>query len=288
METLKCSINPSGNFFTINDNIKDSLFSVGTTGVLSCVLGSDHNNSNIIYQDVVITRRGKKGKRRLENVTLLTPIFKVPELAIEEIIPKSAERKGFVDIDVDEDTTIETIKTLPDYDFVSWVYSRLKFIHRLDQVCYPGNNPTRLTDTIASKIGLNNNKHVSIWPKDGRIVNFFNDISAQAQHGGGEIPIDDYVTQESRTSLLLSLRKLEASLVIPRLAHQQRICSIFVDALDFLEKTLSEKKTENVEKMIKNTREETVMKINNIEKAIKARLDILVKSRKLLENEPHY
>ena len=287
METLQCSINPSGNFFTINDNIKDSLFSVGSAGVLSCVLGSDHNNPNIVYQDVIITRRGKKGKRRLENVTLLTPIFKIPELAIEEIIPKSTERKGFVDIDVNDDTTTETIARLSDYDFVSWVYARLKFINRLDQVCYPGNNPTHLTDTIASSIGLNNNKYVSVWPKDGRLASFFNDITAQTQHGGGDMPLDDYVTVDSRFALLMSLRKLETSLVIPRLSHQQRICSIFVEALDFLEKTVAGKKIKNIEEMISKTREETTTKIANIEKAITARLGILVKSRKLLENEPH-
>jgi len=289
MSKVVCNISNSGSMFMVNDALKDSLFSIGTTGVLTCVLGPDHNNPNIIYQEVLVTKRGKKGKKRIEAQTLLTPIYKIPRLSIEDIVPKSTERKGFVDVDVDSAEVTKPLDSLNNDDFIAWLYARLKFLNRLDQLIYPGNHPTELTHAISKSIGLNNNKYMSVWPKTGKLKNFFNEIELRYNSGDEGLIAEEYTSPAAKLVLLHELRRLENMLIIPRLEHQQRIYGILSDAIVFIEKLVTEKKDiegkEDILLLLKETKAMSENKQLSIKDAVVKRLKMVVSARNMLGND---
>ena len=70
-----------GTVFYVTDYIKNNLFPCGTIGVLSYIAPK---NSTMWRAIVVIIRRGKNGKRRIERATLSIPVFNSECIAIKD------------------------------------------------------------------------------------------------------------------------------------------------------------------------------------------------------------
>jgi len=273
-----CSICTVGTPFIINDNLKDSTFSVGTTGFLGYILGPDHNNPNIVFQNTLITKRGKKGKRRLENGILLNPIYKFPGLPIEDIIPKMPERKGFVDIDINDFETVGLINRCGD-DFVAWLLARSNFAAELDE---KSNFPQG--HKIAQVLSTSN-RQVYVWPKEGKLYTFR--ATAETMYNGGhEYQLaEEFLSINGKRLLLSELKQIEMLLTIPRLEYQRKVCNVLIDALEFIHATIADKAIkdkDNIVSMINSTRDQNIKTRTAVETTIDTRLSQIVAHRKLI------
>ena len=84
-----------GIMFQVIKPTKDSIFGIGTTGFIGYVKGQDQDFPNVVFYEVIRTRRGKSGKARLESGEISTPIFFPKYKDLETVFPK-IDRKHFI------------------------------------------------------------------------------------------------------------------------------------------------------------------------------------------------
>lgn len=231
---LECSIQPAGCPFTITDELKDSLLPPKTTGFISYVMGPDHNHPNIVFQQVVVTRRGKSGKPRINNNTLLCPIFKVAGIDSSVMFSKKEERKHFVNLDTVPSQTVSIIgeNTPIDNNFLAWLLARSLLVKELDQAIYRSDN------RIMQVAGLNNGqRQVKVWPRDNKNVLrlFVDHIEGYRNNDELDIIRDSFCLPEIKDNLLKDIKAKELLLLIPRMEYQQKVAKVLLDALDWVE-----------------------------------------------------
>lgn len=283
---LEPTISTPGTAFEIGDGIKDTTFSPGTSGFLSYILGPDYNNPNVIFHKVITTRRGKRGKERFNVNILLSPIFTLPGVEMDWLIPTDVERKHLVDMRVMKGVTKNVVsnKTTADFSFLSQTLSRALLVAELDKALYPSG------DKIMATVGLGGHKEINIWPKSktSMLRRFVREAESSFNDGNKDSLYDYYCTEESRVNLLRELKSVESCLVIPRLEYQRKISGVMVEALEYIRTKLNEaSKTERPDKsmllkMVSATKKVIKSKEHNATKAIDTRLTAIVQNRKVL------
>lgn len=285
-QILECNIQPAGIPFSVTEKFKDTVFSPGTTGLTSYIMGPDHNNPNILFLQVVTTRRGKGGKPRINNNMILTPIYKVPRISDELLFPKAGDKKHFVDIELDLKATPKIFgQNNPiDDNFLACLLSKSLFMRELDKVVYPPEH--RIMESLGM---VGERKQVFTWPKEktDKLKNFVANVERWHNEGATDSIFEEFSNEASRQILLSSYQKVEAALVIPRLEYDRKICEVLLDALKYIEETVSNKKNKvadrnNLVGTIKNTRKEVQATQKRIGTLIDTRLGIIRNSREIL------
>ncbi len=284
--TLEPTISTPGTIFKVGDGIKDTTFSPGTHGVLSYIVGPDYNNPNVVFHKVVTVRRGKRGKERFNVNVLLSPIFTLPGVEMDWLIPTDVERKHLVDMHVKKSITknILSKKTTDNFSFLGHALSRALLAVELDKAVYPSG------DKIMQTIGLPGHKEVTIWPKSktSMLKRFVREAENTYNEGNKNSLYDYYCSEEGRITLLTELKTVESCLIIPRLEYQRRIAGVMIEALDYIRTRLNEaSKTERPDKtqLLKQviaTKKIVKNKEYNVTKAIDTRLSAIIHNRKVL------
>lgn len=284
---LECNVQRCGTPFKVTDDFKDTTFGPGSMGLLSYMMGPDNNNPNVVFQQVVTTRRGKGGKPRINKSVILCPIFKVPGIPHELLYPKAGDTKYFVNIDASvgvTDLILNENEAISD-EYMSWLLTRAMLTQELDKVVYPPDH------RIMASAGLQGGGRGSgIWPKDKLDVlkKFAQNVERWHSDGMTDVIAEEFGSFETRLSMLQQLKKVEASLIIPRLEYHRRILKTLRDALNHIQKIVNDK-TNEVENppaynaAIKNQRRMIKAREQVIESTMKARLKTLSSSRELLK-----
>jgi hypothetical protein len=283
---LEPTIATPGTPFEVGDSIKDTTFSPGTVGMLSYIVGPDYNNPNVVFHKVLTTRRGKRGKERFNVNVLLSPIFTLPGVEMDWLIPTDVERKHLVDMTVIKGVTKNMIspKLTDDFSFLVHTLSRALLTAELDKAVYPSG------EKIMQTVGLPGHKEVSIWPnnKTSMLKRFVREVESSFNEGNQEGLYEYYCNPTARVNLLKELQVVESCLVIPRLEYQRKVAGVMLEALDFIKTKLNDaSKTERPDKstllqQVNFTRKIIKSKEHNASKAIDTRLEAIVTNRKVL------
>jgi len=278
---LSHTILPSGALFIARDMIKDKTFPPGTMGCHSFIMGPDSADPNIVFHKVVTTRRGKRGKARLNFDLILSQIFDVPELLPES---KEDEQKAKHLISIDTGTNLNEhliSKTVNDDNtFIANVLARALFAKELDCKMYNQDHP------IMKKIGLYDYKEVNLWPKkESLLYRFTKDIIHL--HGDGESTYikNTFCNEEARQKLMIELNTIETKLIVPRYEYQRKICDVLMAAVIEVQRLLSNSNIKNKKDLLKkakNTKKVLKSQTHNLSKLIDRRLDRIVDERTLI------
>lgn len=284
---LDCSIQACGLPFTVTDTLKDTTFQPGSQGLLSYVMGPDYNNPNIIFQQVVTTRRGKGGKPRLNVNMVLSPIFRVPGVEFDAMFPKAGDRKHFIEIDVDKDTTQKVIgQNNPiDNGYLAWLLAKCLFIRELDKAVYPPDH--QIMSSL--ELGGGGGKQVYVWPKDklSKLKQFTGNIERWFNDGAIDQILESYSGEPDKAAMLTQMHFIESALLIPRIEYQRKVIGVMLDALNYVSKFINDKnnkvkdKTE-VNRSLKQSRKMVKAQRTILDTTIKARLGIIAKNRQFL------
>lgn len=286
-EMLTLHLGDPGTVFQVNEAIKDNTFTPGTKGYLSYIQGPDHNNPNIVFQIVVTTRKGRTGKPRLNKNILLTPIFSIPGIPVDKIIPMDSARKSFVSIDL-ENIVVDLLdcNAVNMQDFLGAILSRAAFAMELDNVSYTIDTP------IAKYLGITGNSKVNFFKKGGadtlRVL--VNEAESMHEHDNLSGIHDLFTSKEARPDVAERLHLVETSLVIPKLEYNRRVMGVLNSALKHVKSVVdgsSEIKDlpniADIRKMIENTETFLDARGKEVSNLLNKRLSIMKETRQLLK-----
>ncbi len=278
---IKHTINAAGSLFIARDSIKDSTFPPGTKGCNSFIMGPDSANPNIVFHKVITTRRGMKGKPRLEFDVILSQIFDVP--ALEEFYnDEETDRKGFVSIDTTSELNNTLIQRTRDDDvtFIASILSRGIFAKELDNKTYSHEN------MVMQKVGLYDYKEMNVWPKKDTLLNkLVSSTLSWFGHGDFEHVRGLFCTKEGKKAVLAELIDVETRLMIPRLVYQRKINTVLQDAIKEVQRRLNDNNIKNkgeLLKLAKNTKQILKSQDHKLLTLINERLSNIVGKRKLV------
>lgn len=183
---LNSQIFSPGTKFIVTENTKDNTFGPGTTGFISYVKGHDQDYSNVVYLQTVILKRGKNGKKRLDNSELSTPVFDIEDENLVKVMPEE-KRRYYVHIEpviyCEKD-----VLNMTDMDFIGWSHCQSMYVNKLSR-----------------RSSLMNS-----WPEDGN--HYLNKILNINEFFTEDI-INEYSGNEFRQKFTKIIRILEATLV---------------------------------------------------------------------------
>jgi hypothetical protein len=130
MVILKSNILRPGEKFIITDKSTDGKFLPGSIGFLSFVKGVDQQFVNVAHFSVVITKKGKSGKERIETADMSVPIFELG-LPEDELTIPGPDRRFFTRMD-HVTNNVQDVREMTTYDFIGWALAKVKFIHQLN------------------------------------------------------------------------------------------------------------------------------------------------------------
>lgn len=295
MDSLETTICEPGTHFTLTSEIKDGTFVPGSVGFMAMVLGPECTCPNVLFYKTVITRRGKGGKDRLEQAMLLSPIFKLPGVPHEFLIPENEGRKYFVDIAVTPDPTNLSCEIkdgskvvfeqdgIGMNDYVGCIRAKTLFLRELDKTTKVAKH------ALAEKIGTSGVIQ-SIWPNKPAVLNTF-DRNAEFWYCGGSFNDvrDEFCTSLGKKRLFEDIHRTEAMLMIPAMEYNKKVEEVALNALSYIMEKLNSaegKKLKNVDQLItltKNTIVASKAKKSFIMNAIDKRMNCIYKNREQLK-----
>jgi hypothetical protein len=300
MDLLETTICDSGTPFTIGNEVKDGTFIPGSYGFMSMTLGPECTCPNVMFYKAVIVRRGKGGKDRFEQVMLLAPIFKLPGVPLDFLIPENDGRQHFVDMSVRH----TPINLSSEYDkgilkfveeglgingFVGCLKAKTMFLKELDNVTKAASHP------LAEKIGTAGVMQ-NVWPNKYSPLYTF-DKNIDHLYNSGELSYihDEFFVSPNKENLLNEIHRIEAMLMLPRIEHLNKVEMVAESALKYIMEKLKSsdgKKLKNSKELIEMTeRTMTVVKDKQkfLSSLIDKRMNCIYKNRKLLiqtDNSP--
>ncbi|MEA3296173.1 MAG: hypothetical protein U9Q27_03495 [Patescibacteria group bacterium] len=223
-----------GIMFQVIKPTKDNIFRVGTIGFIKYVEGQDQNFPNIVFYKVIIIRRGKSGKFRLESNEISVPIFLPKHENIENIFSK-VNHKHFLFINTSLNLMPKNILNFDNYSFLGWATSWGHFLNKL-----------------YTKV-----KGIEAWPHN---KNHILNIITRLPNKFIETPehtLKTFTTKQFRTKIIMEIRRFESVLSRCAIKYLYEITCIEQKALIYSFKNpdifkLEKKQFEKINQSIKN------------------------------------
>ena len=274
--------------FTLGAKIKNKTFPPDSEGFISYILGPDYNNPNIVFHKVVTTRRGKKGKIRIDTDILLSPIFTVPGVDMNDIISSDKiDERNFTDLLITPVVTynMQNQKSMKNLTFIANILSKGLFIKELDKASFKPNTK------IMQDIGIHNKKQVSVWPKNKNSLlrKLVEEASQLFNMGETETLVNLFCSNKAKNEIVAELRLLESYLVIPKFEYQRKVYEVLVKALTYIHDNISKKSDKTLKNrkeildMIKDSKRRMQAHILSTVEELNCRLGIILKNRKIIE-----
>lgn len=212
---LQSSILTTGAKFEITEDSVDGTYGAGTTGFICYVKGKDRDFADVWFMRAIITRRGKGGKTRFDEIELSCPVFDLSK-ENEHFIKIMPDEKRKYYIHITPAPTTSDLMKYDDIDFIGWAVAYSSFLNKLSGRA----------------------RHFSPWPQESdHILNRLLNISDYWAEDS-EYCLINFARAEARATIIESVRRMESGLVRCALVYMHRVADIEVSALNFLIKTL--------------------------------------------------
>jgi len=250
---LTFNLSDAGKKFVVGNRVKDTTFPPGTSGYTSFILGPDYENPNIVFKTVVTTRRGMKGKERLNKNIVLFPLITIDNFENDTLLKTEEERKFLIDIKMPENVNSKSMLKAPEIKFMGWLLAKTLFLKELDKVMYPSHSK------IMSMVKLNGGKQMTAWKENEKtLISKFSNIAEDYFNEGREMELAErFCGINDRVVITKELAQKEVLLVVPKLEYQRKTCEVLLDALQFVKTVVSDTKDMNKDNIIKEINLET-------------------------------
>lgn len=235
-----------GIMFKVIRPTKDSVFGTGTTGFIGYVKGQDQDFPNVIFYKVIITRRGKSGKARLEPGEISVPIFLPKCKNLETILPK-IDRKHFVFIDTNLNLMPKEIFEFDNHSFLGWAAAWGCFLSKLHTMV----------------------KKIKAWPSDSNhVLNVIRGLPNRFIEDSTHV-VENCTSQGFRTTAAIEIRILESTLSRCAMEYLYKTTHIEHNAIVNLLSNIKNLKLDI--EQLKETETSIVNKLDTLETAIELR-----------------
>jgi len=257
-----------GSMFTVKPNdIKEMQFSNGSKGYFSYILGTNDDNPNIIYNNIVLTKKGMKGKDRLTTGTLITAFYTCNDEEVNELILN----KDYQYIPVTtHDIPLTSIHLFHPVEFFGWILSNTQLHRKLD-----GKNH----DLFLNNINHDNmGKHLFIFEYSNLLTEFNQDIESLFDTDNMTNVMSKFFTYENRNKLIYELRRQNSLFMLSYNDYILNLCSIENTALSYMKNIIETSNIKNKELYIKeivSLQLITRQKRDNISSKITSKLNTL-------------
>lgn len=296
---LQTTALPCGTKFIIGTDIKDSTFQPGSIGYLSFVLGSDCECPNIMYYNTVIVRRGNKGKLRIEQNMLLAPIFKLPGVPIDFLIPHNAERKYFVDIqpfilNTENLTNVGNGGGLSpeelserQFSFLGFSLAKGLFLQELDSTTKSIDHP------LMKKLNIGENSKQKLFSSKKKSVlsHLIDNIESLVKDGRIDTINENFWYPAVQSALIKEIRNFEVALTLPMLEYSRKVNNVQTSAIEYIIKQLESDDGKSLpnQKLLLDLATSTWKNIKEIDTQltykIEQRLSHIIHNRELVNDE---
>lgn len=248
----------TGTVFEVIAPTKSTTFSVGTKGVISYVEGYDKDFRNIVYYKVIIMRRGKGGKKRIELEQVLMPVF-VPECSnLKCILPKT--NKQFMFVDMNKQFIEQNVFGFDDHLFLAWAYAYGKYLHKLH--------------SMTGKY--------KIWPGDKNcVLNTINNIQEKFVDDQANA-LNVYASNKFRKLAITEIRLFEATLSRCVIDYLRKLANLEKNAISAIISNHKKIKINDISLYKQFLKSTVIDKIDVFKKALKVREEESMKFQQLL------
>jgi hypothetical protein len=232
------NIRRPGTDFSVIDGMNNTSLLTGSKGVISYVLGSDHGCPNVLFQNCVVSRRGKGGKDRMEQVSLISPLINVNCLPMDILIPDHDKYKQLVTIESNFDSV--DLDHMSVNGYINWLFANLLFVRELANVKLNKNSK------LPMKLPINQDRMIRLWRiDDGNelIMSFMENIVNLFESGGDEdlkYIYNNYINHNS--ALTSMLRELYHRTTLVNIEYRTKTMALEISALEYIMKVVASKK----------------------------------------------
>jgi hypothetical protein len=212
---LKNALFTSGTKFKVVDPSKDSTYGVGTQGFISFIEGLDSSFMNVAMSKVVIIRRGKGGKNRLDFTKMYTPVFPIDHEGFDKAMPTTTGgiRRPYLTVERDM-AEVVNVMDIPAIDFLGWACSQARRVRFMSEQCRHFKWPSTKKHPLNAMI---------------RTIDYFEEDPIAY--------IDQFTSAEYRTQFLNSLRPMLSTMIRVDLIHNKTYAEALATAAEFLQFT---------------------------------------------------
>ena len=209
-EILISKLLEPGAMFKITDAVKDTAFQSGSLGFVSYIVGVDDSYQDLAKISVVIIRKGKGGKDRIQNSTIYSPIFYVDHKGFNKLLPEEGSKKGYVQIERDIPIATDVMVVNP-MVFIGYGVALSKQIRYMSSRCKHKKWPE------AKSHPINVMRH---------LPDYFEEDTA--------ILIEKYSTNKFRSDFIVEIRRMASSLVRVQIELDRDRADTEINAAEFL------------------------------------------------------
>lgn len=264
---IKTNILPGSMFVVKQNDVKEMSYSNGTKGYFSYILGTNDSNPNIIYNNIILTKKGLKGKDRLTTGTLITVFYTCINEEVNEIILD----KNYQYIPVTTHELLHTdVHSLNPVDFFGWLLSKAQLYRKLDS-----KHHSSLLN-IVDEYG--NGKHLYIFEYETILSLFTQQIEDLFTVDDLTIVLNKFFTTENKNKLLYELCNKSSLFILPYYDYILNMLSIENSALSYILNNIQESNIQNKDLYIKEIillQLELKTKRSVITEKITSKLDII-------------
>jgi hypothetical protein len=212
MKFINESLLEIGTKFIVSEQIKEANPATGSMGFLSSINGTHEDFQNVAKITVMLTRKGKGGKPRIDRIEMISPIFYYYENGdnFKKIMPPAGTNNWYGMLERIESPTEDLLK-MQTLDFLGWASA----------VVYNLRN-------MLGKI-----RH-GWWPEDaGNPLNRFARMSEMFNEDPEKF-LELYQTDAVRKEVIEAIRRMEGTLFKLRLMQNARRLQSIANAAEFL------------------------------------------------------
>jgi hypothetical protein len=212
MKFINESLLEVGTKFTVSDQIKEVNLSPGSIGFISSVGGTHEDFQNVARVTVMLTRKGKAGKPRIERIEMISPIFYYYENEenFKKIMPAAGSNNWYGVLER-IDGPVENLIKMQTLDFLGWASA-----------------------VVYNLRGMLGKIRHGWWPEDqGNPLNRFARMSEMFNEDPDKF-LELYQPEKVRRETIEAIRRMEGTLFKLRLMQNAKRLQSIANAAEFL------------------------------------------------------
>jgi hypothetical protein len=212
MKFINDSLLEVGTKFIVGEQIKEASITPGSMGFLSSINGTHEDFQNVAKVTVMLTRKGKGGKPRIDRIEMICPIFYYyeNEECFKKIMPAAGSSNWYGILERTENSAEDLLK-MHTLDFLGWASA-----------------------VVYNLRGLLGKIRHGWWPEDqGNPLNRFVRMSEMFNEDPEKF-FEIYISDKVRKESIEALRRMEGTLFKLRLAQDLRRLQSIANAAEFL------------------------------------------------------
>jgi len=211
---LKCCLPKTGEKFVVNQDVKDTTFTPGSTCFMSYMNDPDPDYQDVVRVRAVVIRRGKGGMDRINVNNFSVPVF-TDERMLKHDNYLPVGRKYYIHVNKETLPTAHVME-MGNIDFLGWSCAKALYMYYL-------------STNFAKKTAP------SLWPSSNKSSVAIAARFTEYFENNPEVTIQNYAESLNfRTDFIAELRMLESAGAKAGILYHKRVVSAILNSAKFM------------------------------------------------------